>query len=473
MLGLLIQAQIVVNHLLDGELSIPDLEASGLPFALAIAAPNDTPWFSRDLAQMPDFVRTLVVGSSLVVLAYLCAGAVLMVITRPWRLTRQWRRPQPSGRRAGHRRFVVVGAVIAVATAVSPVGALAVGVSNWTGLSSTPHRSSHRSVPGALGRLNGLLNSPGAAGPTRVQVEQRADGSWRYLVHGQPQVMRGVGYNPQYAALDPGERARLYQRDFAAMRELGINTIEGWFEPQFDQLTLDYAARNEVGVLMPFELNQDWPYENPNVQQSILDHVSAYVERYKNDPAVRMWAPGNENLHRILYPHLTNQSNDPAVRARAEAFAAFLPVLVDRIHALDPDHPVIYRDAEDVYLPTLAAAFRADGVATTVAGLWRQRLLVRSAAADRRGVAQSVARRSTGDLGVRAGRCRSRGAAGWFRAGLGHHSFTARRRPGRTGLHVGNQRTRATRPRVWPGRCAGGANRRRAGGAVRQLPRRP
>ena len=69
------------------------------------------------------------------------------------------------------------------------------------------------------------------------------------------------------------------------MRELGINTIEGWFEPQFDQLTLDYAARNNIGVLMPFELNQDWPYENPNVQQSILDHVSAYVERYKNSPS--------------------------------------------------------------------------------------------------------------------------------------------------------------------------------------------
>ena len=111
--------------------------------------------------------------------------------------------------------------MIAVATAVSPVGALAVGVSNWTGLSSTPHRLQPSVRPGALGRLNGLLNSPGAAGPTRVQVEQRADGSWRYLVRGQPQVMRGVGYNPQYAALDPGERARLYPRDFGAMPSSG------------------------------------------------------------------------------------------------------------------------------------------------------------------------------------------------------------------------------------------------------------
>ena len=181
-------------------------------------------------------------------------------------------------------------------------------------------------------------------------------------MNGQSQVIRGVGYNPQYAALASSDRARLYQRDFSAMRQLGVNTIEGWFEPQFDQLTLDYAARNGIGVLMPFELNQDWPYENPNVRQSILDHVSAYVEQYKNEPAVRMWAPGNEDLHRILYPHLKTLENDPAVRARADAFAAFLPVLVDRIHELDPNHPVIYRDAEDAYLPRLKQAFEATGV---------------------------------------------------------------------------------------------------------------
>ena len=41
-------------------------------------------------------------------------------------------------------------------------------------------------------------------------------------------------------------------------------------------------------------------FSNPNVQASILDHVGAYVEKYKDYPAVRMWAPGNENLHRVL-----------------------------------------------------------------------------------------------------------------------------------------------------------------------------
>ena len=76
------------------------------------------------------------------------------------------------------------------------------------------------------------------------------------------------------------------------MHRLGVNTIEGWFETQFDSVTLDSAARNGIGVMMPFELNQDWDYTNPNVTASILDHVAAYVEKYQNHPAVRMWAPG-------------------------------------------------------------------------------------------------------------------------------------------------------------------------------------
>lgn len=194
-----------------------------------------------------------------------------------------------------------------------------------------------------------------------MRVVQSPAGTWRYLVDGQARVVRGFGYNPQYAALPATERARLYDRDFGAMRTMGANTIEGWFENQFDEVTLDHAASNGIGVVMPFELNQDWPYEDPNVQQSILDHVSAYVERFRGHPAVRMWAPGNENLHRVLYRNWVSQAQVPAARLRAAAFAAFLPRLVDRIHELDPEHPVLYRDAEDVYLSWLKPEFQRDG----------------------------------------------------------------------------------------------------------------
>src|ERR1051325_11093918 len=53
-----------------------------------------------------------------------------------------------------------------------------------------------------------------------------------------------------------------------------------------------------------------------------------------------MWGVGNEVL--MLMPE--------------ESFPAFLdfyPELVDLVHQLDPQHPVIYREGEDVYLPDI------------------------------------------------------------------------------------------------------------------------
>ncbi len=355
-IGLLVQAQIAVNHLLDAHIAVPDLEASGVPFALALAAPSNG-WFTSALAAQPDAIRDVLIGSTVLLAGYACVGFMVGI----WMLVARVRRgvlrsaasaDQKPARPVARPALLVMA--IAVATAASPVGALAVGVSNWQAALPV-HRPTHSG--GA--RWRALLHTPPQSGPTAVTIASSAAGAWTYAVDGQADVIRGVGYNPQYANLNRAERARLYQRDFGAMRELGINTIEGWFEGQFDDLTLDIAARNGIGIMMPFELNQDWPIENPNVQQSILDHVSEYVERYKNNPAVRMWAPGNENMHRILYPRWISKEGDPAARARADAFAAFLPVLVDRIHELDPNHPVVYRDAEDVYVARIKAAFDA------------------------------------------------------------------------------------------------------------------
>ena len=244
LVGLLIQGQIVVNHLFDARLSITDLDASGLPFALAVAAPASGGWFSQGLLQLSEPMRTLLIGSTLVVLAYACAAIVLFTSRQAWRPIRA-RRPHVPGVEGPHtRQLLLAGVVLAVVTAVSPIGALAFGTPNWTGAASTPGVGSMSLDPHAIGPLGDILRASPRAGPTHVELDRLGDGTWQYMVSGQPQVIRGVGYNPQYAGLDPAERTRLYERDFAAMHELGINTIEGWFEPQFDQITLDSAARN-------------------------------------------------------------------------------------------------------------------------------------------------------------------------------------------------------------------------------------
>jgi hypothetical protein len=362
-LGACIQAQIVVNHLLYTPVSLSDLDASGIPFALQLVLPNGV-WVTTILANLPPLMRDLATGSVLVACGYLCAMALLW---GPAGLRRSvvWLRRRPRTRVhpapfAG-RSVVALTGGLAVLVALSPVGALAKGNANWKS-AATP---AMRALPHAAsaGHGQGLSHLFRLSGATQVQIQPASSGTgWQYLVDGMPEVIRGVGYNPQYASLDPADRTAVYDRDFGAMHRLGVNTIEGWFETQFDSVTLDSAARNDIGVIMPFELNQDWPIEDPNVQQSILDHVSAYVEKYRNNPAVRMWAPGNENMHRVLYAHWVSQENDPKARARADAFAAFLPRLVDRIHELDPRHPVLYRDAEDRYLGRIASAFAQTGV---------------------------------------------------------------------------------------------------------------
>ena len=360
MLGLLIQAQVGVNHLLEAHVGLAELDASGVPFALELAMPNGG-WFTSGLGTVPSTMRDLLVGGGLVVLAYVCALLLLVIgvqlvrflpirrrsntvaTARPW-ARRQWSTPLAS-----------VG--LALVTAWSPVGALALGNSNWQ-VSPGLTDLGLRSTPLAAGRLPGDHNHTlPLAGATPVSIVHRSDGSWQYVVDGTTETIRGVGYNPWYAGLDPTVRASLYQRDFSAMHRLGINTIDGWFENQFDSVTLDSAARNGIGILMPFELNQDWDYTDPVVLAGILDRITAYVERYKNHPAVRMWAPGNENLHRILFAHWISQLNDPKARVRATAFATFLPTLVDRIHVLDPNHPVVYRDADDAYLSWITNGF--------------------------------------------------------------------------------------------------------------------
>ena len=106
---------------------------------------------------------------------------------------------------------------------------------------------------------------------------------------------------------------------------------------------------------MPFELNQDYNYADPAIRARFRAEVTAWVLRYRDHPAVLMWGPGNEVMHRLIFPTAVQGQRDPAREQRADDFAAFYVELMDLIHQLDPNHPVIYRDAEDLYL----ARFRA------------------------------------------------------------------------------------------------------------------
>jgi len=112
-------------------------------------------------------------------------------------------------------------------------------------------------------------------------------------------------------------------------------------------VTLTKAQERGMGVIMPYHLPIDGQYADPAYRQQVEEDVLQWVARYKDQPALRMWGIGNEVLH-----GMAKNLDSP----NARAFAPFLIGLADKVHALDPDHPVVYRDAEDVFVKPIKAA---------------------------------------------------------------------------------------------------------------------
>ncbi|HZU07747.1 MAG TPA: glycoside hydrolase family 2 TIM barrel-domain containing protein [Chloroflexota bacterium] len=194
---------------------------------------------------------------------------------------------------------------------------------------------------------------PVASGPAMVEVRGEPY-RYAYYVNGVREVLRGIGYNVAYRAWgwDCEARARRYDRDFALMRAAGFNTLIGWDEGEFDDLTLAKAQQHGLGVVLPYDFPRDADWEDPAQRAVHRQRIETLVRRYAGHPALRMWGLGNEVVLAI---------GDPA-SPRARAFAQFLAEVAERVHQLDPNHPVIYRDGEDVYYEPIRDALRARGL---------------------------------------------------------------------------------------------------------------
>jgi hypothetical protein len=138
-----------------------------------------------------------------------------------------------SSSRAGIMSGRCAAVALVLATVASPAGELARAASNWQPVT----RSKLDQNVALQTRVVATLET----GPYVVRIVERPAGTWRHLVDGRASIVRGFGYNPQYAGLPAAERARLYDRDFSLMHEMGANTIEGWFEIQFDEVTLEHG----------------------------------------------------------------------------------------------------------------------------------------------------------------------------------------------------------------------------------------
>ncbi|HEY3109605.1 MAG TPA: glycoside hydrolase family 2 TIM barrel-domain containing protein, partial [Chloroflexota bacterium] len=192
------------------------------------------------------------------------------------------------------------------------------------------------------------LSPPPAAGPSVVGIGGRGY-RFTYVVNGTVTEFRGMGYNVTHAGLPAPERAERLRRDFQLMRESGVNTVVGWRTPEWDEAVLDAAQAAGIGVVMPYDLDDKLDFSDRTLRWRIRSDVLAWVARYRSHPAIRMWGLGNETLLHMKQA------------ARSRAFADFYTELVDRVRQFDRDHPVLYREAEDLYVRPLQEVWAQRG----------------------------------------------------------------------------------------------------------------
>jgi hypothetical protein len=153
-----------------------------------------------------------------------------------------------------------------------------------------------------------LTNENGAI---RTEIRSNSDGSFTLLRGGQPYYINGAGGGYRY---------------IQELANAGGNSIRTWGVNNAEEV-LNQAQRLGMTVMMGLPVPAErhgFDYSNRQAVEAMMDNVMQYVERYKDHPALLMWALGNEvNL---------NYSNTDVWYVVEE--------LAQRIKVADPNHVV-------------------------------------------------------------------------------------------------------------------------------------
>ena len=175
-----------------------------------------------------------------------------------------------------------------------------------------------------------ILENPQAfALPCHLKGES---GKWSLEVENKPFNLKGVG-----CSRVKGESGINYLK---IARSLGANTVRTWGIDKGNQTFLDAAEKLglkvDAGIWLPHGNAHDskvkkFSYIKDKAKlKKIEKEALAYVQKYKDHPALLMWNVGNEVIH------FTKEKEERV------AFSLYLEELIKKIKKIDPEHPVLY-----------------------------------------------------------------------------------------------------------------------------------
>ena len=168
------------------------------------------------------------------------------------------------------------------------------------------------------------------------------------MLNGLPFLIRGVGYSPVPIGIDPEttppygdyftvEYNPVYAQDVELLRHMGANTLRlwGWNNSADHNQFLDLAyngGSRPLYVIVTFWMGHSvYPdISSPGARTQIKAAWRSMVASHKNNPAILMWAIGNELNAPWMYgsqmDDLFSLADEMAQEAHAEEGAIFHPV---------------------------------------------------------------------------------------------------------------------------------------------------
>src|SRR5574337_787734 len=169
----------------------------------------------------------------------------------------------------------------------------------------------------------------------RVESDERTDrprANGKFLFRGDDKLfLRAVSYGP-FARASHGDHfpeRDMVRRDFALMRDLGVNCLRTFTPPP--EWLLDLADEYALGVLVGLPWTEHVCFlDDPKVIEEIRNQVRTGVEACQGHPAVFAFLIGNEIPADIVRWH------------QPDRVKAFLRELYDIVKAVAPDTLVSY-----------------------------------------------------------------------------------------------------------------------------------
>jgi len=159
-------------------------------------------------------------------------------------------------------------------------------------------------------------------------------GSWVLTVNGKPFYIKGVG-----CALAAGKGGEDYLK---LAKETGANTVRTMGTDEGTEAYFDTALK--YGLMVDAGIRFDYVSDKKEIsyvddsayKEKKINEIIEYINKFKDHPALLMWNLGNDAI-------FFTKSEQERV-----SLSKFLEEMVQLVHKLDPNHPVIYSSSSDV-----------------------------------------------------------------------------------------------------------------------------